>query len=490
MGKYARGIVCCVFTLLLCACPILNDNGEDEFDYTDVGTIKTFYAFNLESEFYYSVEAALMAENGQCLVYAENDKGNPSITQGQAERIAREYSRNIEPKITGAFGEILHITDKNKVTFLLLDIKDGYDPKEGGYVAGYFDPLDMEDQLPSNKRDMLYIDTSPGLTAMKGLYSTIAHELQHLINYSNTILKNRNEQDLWINEGLSTAAEYIYGGDPSNRVALYNLDYSDTIIWGNNFFIWDGYWERTTGDVLANYSTAYLFFQWLRLHASNDTGIYREIIDSQYTDYRAVTGAARNRIPALGLTGSAESDWETLLRTWMLANAIQAPSGLFGYRNKISDMTGGEVSSLKIRGLSNTNQLKVTFYPGEGIFTRLDNPPYSPPAGSGANIRYVGFSDNGEIDVSLPYEGQTLLTFNANWDNTAVNAVGIYIGPGESGYLANVLEAAPAGEGSGPARNVRENPKIPEEFLPYRVDAGSLLQKRKWENHSPAETGE
>jgi hypothetical protein len=507
-------------TLLLCACPDINEdadspgqeNGKEQDEgnnpegagkqepeekeedqipliKTNVGTTKNFWALNIGTNYYYYLNAVLLAESNECLVYAEsNAAGQTAVETAQAEAIAQEYSKNIEPKITDAFGEIYHITAENKVTFLLLDIKDGYNPANGGgYVAGYFSPDDMEGGYSSNKRDMLYIDINPGLMDMNVLYSTMAHELQHLINYSNTILKNRNEQDLWINEGLSTAAEYIYGGDPAGRVTMYNEDYGGTIAYGNNFFVWYGIWEldSSIGDSLANYSTAYLFFQWLRLHANNGAGIYKDIINSQYTDYRAVAGAARNQIPALGLSGSFKNDWETLLRTWMLANAAQAPSGLFGYQNKIGEITRGNEGKLKTTYFTGTAKYEWEFYPGEGIFTLIDTSPYEPPAGSGPHIRYVGFG-SGEIDRTSPYEGQYLLTFNANEDNTALYPSGYVLMPGEPGYLAGLLKAPSGKKTFGGIQPVRENTGGTARPFSYPVDAGFLREKQKWGEKGPA----
>jgi hypothetical protein len=512
--------------LLLCACPLLNDdtdpqqgNGQEEEDQgeptkepeeetpeedqtnfidTDVGTRERFWACNIQTGAYYQISAALLAESDECLVYAEcNAAGNPAVEIAKAEEIAREYAKNIHTQICGAFGEIRHITPKNKVTFLLLDIKDGYSPTNGGgYVAGYFAPEDMEGSYISNRRDMLYIDINPGLMEMEALYSTVAHELQHLINYSNTFLKTGREPDLWINEGLSTAAEYIYGGDPASRVQLYNIDYGGTIQYGNNFFVWYGHWELDSryGDSLANYSTAYLFFQWLRLHANNGTGIYKDIINSSYTDYRAVTQGARTRIPTLGLTGAPETDWEILLRTWMLSNALQNPTGLLGYQDKIAEITRGKAARLETRYFIETARTSWDFYPGEGIFSRVDSSPYTPPVGSGLHIKYQGFSKGGPVDLVPPYEGQFLLTLNANPDNRVLNAsqTALLPGAGETGYLASTLAAASgraaAGTAGGETFSGARLSREPAGPFSYPVDAGFLREKQRWET-GPAAPG-
>jgi hypothetical protein len=514
MKKCRYGFLLLFLTLLLNACPDMNNDrdaregqtegeeqGEDAKkdeikqgepkeetgpENPDLGTREKFWALNVTANSYYTLNAVLLAENDDCLIYAEcNAAGKSVIETAMAEKIAREYSKNIGPKITGAFGEIVHITGKKKVSFLLLDIRDGYNAaKGGGYVAGYFTPDDMETGTFSNKRDMLYIDIEPGLLDMDALYCTIAHELQHLISYSNTVLKTGREQDLWINEGLSTAAEYVYGGDPASRVALYNADYGDTIKYGNNFYVWYGFWELVDirRDSLANYSTAYLFFQWLRIHAENDIGIYKEILNSPYRNYQAVTQAARTRIPGLGLTGSSEKDWETLLRTWMLSNALQAPSGLLGYQNKIGEITRGQVERLSTSYFTGTAGQKWEFYPGEGIFTQIDpaDSPYEPAVGSGPHIKYTGFTEEGALYHTPPYKGQFLLTFNANKDNMAIYPSGYGLLPGESGYLAGVLTAPPAERSFGAARSVQGAPKVPARPFSYPVDAGFLRERQIW----------
>jgi hypothetical protein len=497
--RCALGALFGMLVLIVCSCSILNDIlGEEEkdgeFDYTDVGKKESFWAVNTSTNAYYSINATLLAENDTCLVYAENNAAGQAVVENTlAEEIAREYVRHIEPQITGVFGKIAHITEKKKVTFLLLDIKDGYDPKTGGgYVAGYFDPEDMEGRIiQSNRRDMLYIDINPGHEDRETLYCTIAHELQHLINYSNTLLESGREPDLWINEGLSTAAEYIYGGDPANRIIHFNNDFGETIRFGNNFFVWYGFWELDSryGDSLANYSTVYLFFQWLRLHADNGTGIYRDIINSPYTNYRAITETARARIPALGALGlngsSTEKDWEILLRTWMLANFYQAPAGLYGYQDKIGEISRGKTNALSVYGFKETNKEKWEFYPGEGLFTAISDASYTPPPGSDPHIRYIALDDGPQIDTTEPYEGEVLLTFNANPDNTALYPSGSALLPGETGYLANTLDSA-AGLLSGAARSV-ESPGTWVKPFSYPVDAGFMREKGKRESgRSPA----
>jgi hypothetical protein len=447
--------------------------------------IQKFYVPNLDAgPAYYRITAMLLAENDDCLVYAEMDsQGNPVIAAVLAEEIAREYSGTIYPLISGAFGEAAHVTGLAKTTLLLVDIQDGYDPKAGGaYVGGLFNPQDMEQGYYSNQRDMLYLDTSPGLQKMPSFYATVAHELQHLINYSNSVMVNGGRpMDLWIDEGLSTAAEYLYAGDPSGRVSYYAADPRKTIVQGNNFFVWYGKWETGPAydDPVANYATAYLFFQWLRIQ-SGGVGIYQDIIKSGYTNYRAVTGAARAAIPDLGL--SSDTDWEPLLRTWHLANLINnsltdGPDRIYGYQGQIGEITGGKISQLNIHYLTSSmiplvnGKKQITLAPGEGVYSRILGASYSPPDGSGIYIRYAGVDTDGSITPTTamaPYAGESLLTFNA--DSSAGSSGGI-------GFYAETLTADPAG-----ARTAAPADGPP---AAYPIDGGAFLERRDAAHDGP-----
>jgi hypothetical protein len=449
-------ILLSVSLLSACNMEVEKDEEEETVDFypEDVGTAKTFWMLNIKTNGYDQVTAVLLAEADDCIIYVEKKNGTLAVSEKIARGFATEYQLNIHSQITGAFGEIEHMTGKNKVTILLADIQDFYGI--GGrkdFTLGFFNGEDMLSAPHSNMRDMLYVDTNPGLgSGLLQLYDCIAHELQHLINFSNTYLKNGGKnEDVWINEGLSTAAELIYGrnNDGAQYIAgIYNKDPYETIAYGNNFFVWNGSWENgwmtnkgeKIYDVMTNYATVYLFFQWLRIHANNDAAIYKDIINygaAGITDYRAVVKAAGQRIPDLGL--NSDTDWETLLRTWMAANLLQESAGVRGYKGRISEIAQGKASELTRHGFSNTSNSKWDyFYPGEGIFSTMSESPYTPPGGSGSNIRYVGIGSSG-IDYAGGggYTGEVLLTFNANSDNIIADAGGHLIpSTHESGYLA------------------------------------------------------
>jgi hypothetical protein len=355
---------------------------------------------------YYSITAAKLAEGIRCIIFVADDV---PIAARTARNIAAEYDAKIYPKITGAFGDYAakgyDVDGNGKVIILLLDIKDGYSGT-GGYVAGYFDGVHMLNTANSNQADMVFIDVNPQIPGSSGFYVNVAHELQHLINYA---MHDGTPQELWLNEGLSSAAEYLYGGHQQGRIDYFNVDPEGTIVYGNNFFVWNGFWELERGDTLANYATAYLFFQWLRIHGG--TEIYGVISNAADRDFQAVTRAVKGRI-----SGITETDdptvWSQLLSSWMVANLVNAPTGLYGYK--------GEISTA-VRGFENEEIQKYQFSPGEGIYSSLAGKSLveADLTGSGPNIKYLGIggsTQNPAVTGSSPYSGDVLLTYNANPD--------------------------------------------------------------------------
>ena len=135
---------------------------------------------------------------------------------------------------TNVYGAPPDIDGNGKVEFLLTDIKDGWNG-DGSFIGGFFYPNDQSLSFPgSNKADILYVDTYPGIF-QENLYNThralgsVAHELQHLIHYK----YDQKETD-WVNEGLSELASYLCGyGLRSPGLYLENTGLS-MISWNDN----------------------------------------------------------------------------------------------------------------------------------------------------------------------------------------------------------------------------------------------------------------
>ena len=102
----------------------------------------------------------------------------------------------------------------DEITILLTDI-DNDNSKNGG-VIGYFYPKDnytTDTTSGSNQRVMFYIDsvmfanTDSGDTWQKEVYSTLAHEFTHMIEFYQKFIKLDSEHDDWIAEMLAETTE-------------------------------------------------------------------------------------------------------------------------------------------------------------------------------------------------------------------------------------------------------------------------------------------
>jgi hypothetical protein len=455
-----------VFSLLLFTC----EEVEEEF----VASRK-FWALNTSDKSYYQINARMLAENDYCYVWAETGS---DVTKVEAQKVADAYIE-IYSKMLSTFGYYLRFPDEKgntlvlntveyinflvkgekydkKLTILLMDIKDDYQQGVNeSYVAGYFwsgNLYKKKDVQYSNECDMIYVDTSPGIPGSKESNETLAHEMQHLMNFAGYVAFRDKLTDLWIDEGLSATAEWVYSNEHSvQRLNSYNNDVSGLLAKGNNFFVWGNREEENKYAVLDDYSTVYLFFQWLRLQS--DKKIYLKISVSKYSDYKAVIDAFNDIVPG------AYSNWETMLKDWLAANYFKNPTGRYGYVNdtvlntiKIHYVPGGGGS--------------ISLFPGEGVYSNVTE-SFSIPTTAG-NIKYAGLSGSAPISSGSISSG-ALLTYNADTKNDKEKAVA------ESGTIT--------GKAPPPSANIFPTPSGNRSIAasmggPFPISAGDMLRRK------------
>jgi hypothetical protein len=305
----------------------------------------------------------------------------------------------------------------------------------------------------------MYVDTYPSDPNSEQSYITFAHELQHLMNFATSNVKRTSVMDTWIDEGLATAAEYIYlePYHATERIQFFNYDRGNYIRDGNNFFVWGNHETGNSYATLGDYSTAYLFFQWLRLQSSGGKGIYKDIITSRYADYRAVTAAARQGMSDADYTDDADG-WGRLLRDWMAANYIKSTDSRYGYKADTS------ISSIAVKPHPG-GTTSISLAPGEGVYSSVNSAPYTIPGASG-DIKYAGLSasvlsasvsDSGSLS-----SGNKLLTYNAN---TNIN------GGAASGSVTGAASIIPGGFSA--SMSLSES----RPSAPYAIDAQDVLRR-------------
>ncbi|MDA3851987.1 MAG: hypothetical protein PF447_12065, partial [Spirochaetaceae bacterium] len=251
---------------------------------------------------------------------------------------------------------------------------------------------------------------------------------QHLVNYAERNGLNGSGLDLgyidtWINEGLSLGAEYLYSGEYDQSWLAFFYGYyegsgpgsdfhppEDSILRGENFFIWEDS-DDPDHDLLADYCTAYHFFQWLRIQAGSNE-IYSDIFDSSDTDYSDVLSSYISRIK-----GGNSIEWYELLQNWYLAMALNQDTGLYGFEDEMgfSDSTLNWV--YKENETVDPPLEEAPLRPGEAILDSIDT-TFTPGSSESGDIHYLSIDSNssdGSVNKDGPsYVGDYILVLNGS----------------------------------------------------------------------------
>jgi|GEM_PF-1039120 len=399
-----------------------------------IGDVKQFWVKDKKDLFWRQVTATNKKEGAHSLIFVDNNLN-------MADAILETYTSEFETMFAIISNNIGTFSDRDgngKIIILIYDINDGA-TVQTGWIAGYFwskDYInDSETQsqyqgMRSNEADLIYIrgNEPAGWTPEYGDFAhdtltTLIHEYQHMVHFCITYWqpglagKTGNFDDVWINEMMSMASETMYfkkkltdnpaythdgmlpGGYLEARIMYYNKDPKNSIRNGHGLV----YWDSEGDDVFSNYSLAYIFGQYLNLQSGVGEGIYKEILNYMTTnsvyDYRAVEGVAKQQLSGI-------SSWEDLIRSWAIANMLNQPSGLYGYKGAFSLTPHGPTSA------------NVTMHSG-GVVYRIVNGSWTTPADAGANIKYYGFSsgDVPSTSTTVP-PGQNTTTTSGNATTT------------------------------------------------------------------------
>ncbi len=182
-----------------------------------------FQVYNFSLDTYEYRAGKLVAQGKHCHLFIERE--NADLYGDRAPAVYAEIVENFDNKVyrtvANWFGRPVipasfSLPDE-RVYIFLVDIRDSF---AEGYVAGYFDHRDL-DSLFGNQKPVFFMDIAPGEPgdpADKGnqFYRTLAHELQHMVNFSIRLANNCQEQERWLDEGFSMFCEYVFSGEIGN----------------------------------------------------------------------------------------------------------------------------------------------------------------------------------------------------------------------------------------------------------------------------------
>ncbi len=293
-------------------------------------TVRRFYVYNLENNSFDEIYAKLMAIGAKSQVWVDTmELYNEHVDQGVVDSIfnnlenitpagSRDPSKGIVVLEEEYFGDPPNRDGDGKVDFLIVDIQDGWEPGNS-YVAGFFFSWDQTSNNGSNQRDILYIDSYPGIfngqdTNPKRPLSVLAHEFQHLIHYNYD-----PGEETFVNEGLSEMASVICGyplRNPSRYFSNPDVPLFD--------------WDNISGNVLADYERAALF----TLYYTEQLGdsILRTVVSSTKRGQEGLDGAFKAIDPG--------SSFERMFEYFTVANVLNAVDydSRFGYQYPVSGL--------------------------------------------------------------------------------------------------------------------------------------------------------
>lgn len=292
-----------------------------------------------------------------------------------------------------------------KTAIVCYDI-DGDFKNTSAYVAGYFWVADLKGYSNStgNAMDCIHIDSYQGmgraddysisLNYIDNCYSTLVHEYQHMIHYSNL-----DKKDLWanytptyINETFSAAAEYLMYGHNDNRTMYYN--YPNYPYYGSDSFK-DGLsltqWDNNS-DVLMNYSVAYMFSQYIRTQYK---GIKDDTGETIYKDAMEELSAGKDLLDIIAAKIGMTS--EDIWLNFRAALELKNESGPYGF--------GGETNFTKYinHKIYTASTENITLDPGGSIVIPVSE-PYTPEASTNSYLKYLGIDlEKTEEDIFISF---------------------------------------------------------------------------------------
>lgn len=308
---------------------------ETDENYTKFWVFDTTMSYTSDSNAWTQISTEKKAENDSVVIYV--DTREDQVTTEVAVAMASEFQQNISDKVTTNFASPLDVDNNGKIIILVFDIIDDYSVS-GQYIAGYFYSADLYSQssidqvnpvIKSNQAEIIYIDSNPQDATSSEAYGTIAHEFQHLVNTSKALTSGKNLTDTWLDEGLAEAARHICYGQATDRISYFNQNSPA----GHPLF----YWDNT--NVLNNYSLSYLFLQFIRSQSSLDDSLFSYILNSSFSDYRAVYNAIENDSNLSNATNwgsSNEERFKRLLLRFYAANSGAVNNALYAYDSEIT----------------------------------------------------------------------------------------------------------------------------------------------------------
>ena len=298
--------------------------GADGPTMSQFAATRTFKTLgNVSGTSFRTVTATLKYTGTHIAVYVDNE--SPSgFTDADIARLGSLFDQRLYPLGAGAFGDPSDIDANGKVIVLMSPrvnaLVNASECRDDGFITGYFFGFDLasRDTSRANRGEVFYtlvpdpqgtFSCAHALADVEDIVpATFIHELQHMISYNEHVIKRGGEEeDTWLNEGLSliaeeTASRYYEAQypPPNGRQTPDQLfpDSSQGFITNNLIYAYDYLLQSPSVSVttfessgtLEERGAAFLFLRWLL--DQKGEALARSLVQSNLTGIQNVSAKA------------------------------------------------------------------------------------------------------------------------------------------------------------------------------------------------------
>ncbi|MEG2897591.1 MAG: FN3 associated domain-containing protein [Eubacterium sp.] len=296
-----------------------------------VGDTKSLSSYYKEVKEY---TAEMIYAGKTCTIWRDKALPQEIFTKDQAKEIADTMDNQIYGPMLEAFGDWSKwdVDKDGKTAFVFYEMNND--------MLGYFynqDLFSKEDGGNGNCMDMLNFGTADLKKNKERLMGTLAHELQHLINYAQT--EQGSYKEGWLDEVFAQSAIAITGqaNDTSVGEVKTQEDFYDDNGYTAPFIFKDNYVAETQ-DSVDPYGMWYIFGRYLSHQTAGyyngGDNIYKKILVSVDENNKRLgctlkgIEAALKEVGYMG-EGCAVSNMEELIVNFNTALYLKEPTGLY-----------------------------------------------------------------------------------------------------------------------------------------------------------------
>ncbi|OJF77629.1 MAG: hypothetical protein BKP49_01230 [Treponema sp. CETP13] len=356
VGDVTSSIVTSSRSVLSTSSDSSTDTDTDSYTDTDIANAtKSFYVQDADDD-WVEEDATLYAIGDNCYVWIADDNYDDEsdsdsdnvVTTTQAQAIADKFDLVYDPE-TAVFGdkydeddaaEGTYLVDPaEKISIFIYDISYDYDEDQSSGTFGFFWAKDfytdnyMQEtyEYRSNETEMFYIDAYFLDKYSDYMYSTLAHEFQHMLHFVHKYIEQGLSSSTWFNEMLSMTCE-----DMMQDLLEIDDDYSPkSRLWYFNQYYNYGMTDWLDDDgVYISYANAYAFGAYMARNYEGASFV-QELASNDSVDMDSITAA----LSTFGYSDEFDDIFEDWGQALIYTDATDV-SDTLSYNKTVEDDTG------------------------------------------------------------------------------------------------------------------------------------------------------